>query len=111
MTKVQEKLLSIIHEIAQELESGQSALLNQAKELSSHQKYIDDAFDTLVVHLSALENEFFCLKTVTPISAGTEAIGAVPHVKALQARCDEAESRPQRSNLLLFGFADNESKT
>lgn len=56
MTKVQEKLLSIIHEIAQELESGQSALLNQAKELSSHQKYIDDAFDTLVVHLSALEN-------------------------------------------------------
>lgn len=87
------------------MQSGQANLIKELKELTESQK-LTESVRVLTERVSTLESEF--------AGSETDARAFQRNVKAeigeLRKRCDDAESRSCRQNLLFFGIPDKEKE-
>lgn len=109
MTKAQGDMLASIYEVVQRLEASQSALVEQVKQLTDQLNNTDATVVSLSNRVSSMEKDFTALKS--RLGSDKQSIPALQSLNHLEARCDDAESRSRRSNLLFFGFPDTANET
>lgn len=109
MTKAKGGISASIYEIVQRLEAGQSALVEQVKQLTDQ---LNNTVATVVSfsnRVSSMKKHFRALKS--RVRSEKQSIPALQCINHIEARYDDAESRSRQSNLLFFGFPDAANET
>ncbi|CAN8028825.1 unnamed protein product, partial [Ixodes persulcatus] len=105
---IQEKILATV----QRIEDGQAGIISEIKTLKEQQKVSDEQIQRLTTKVAELEAELTRCKATqnTPASEGElTVISSKLHDVAY--RCDDAENRLRRSNLLFYGIIDDANES
>lgn len=105
-------ILTTVLATVQRIEQGQISMLSEMKELKEKQKTTDERMQELYSRVVALETKTGNASDVQNEGASNESLSLV-HEKLsdIVTRCDDAENRLRRCNLLFFGFSDDSNET
>lgn len=96
----------------QRIEEGQTQILSEVRLLKDKQKTTDTKLQQLSDKVTAIEAELAQLKSQSPSLLPAETIPSLESkISHVQARCDDAENRLRRCNILFYGIEDSENET
>ncbi|XP_077562827.1 uncharacterized protein LOC144178683 [Haemaphysalis longicornis] len=86
-----------------ELQSGQSAMLEQLKAIQTTLVEHEKTFREMKERLDKIESDHASLETMRPLLTGlqSDADSNAHHIKVLTARINDSENRSRRNNLLI----------
>ncbi|XP_042148309.1 uncharacterized protein LOC121837048 [Ixodes scapularis] len=114
ITKLQEEQLLSLQETVDKLRNSHAILQQEVNLLKEKQKQSEQTVSTLEERLNKLASELDALKQKDTSSAATtepQLTAALNELSQLKTRCDDAEGRSRRCNLLFFGITDADKKT
>lgn len=91
------------------LETGLGAVLTDLKTVKDNQEITRNEIKALTAQIAALGSNVSSSATASPSSNNTLQTIAT-QLKTITSRCDDAENRMRRSNLLFFGIEDDEKE-
>ncbi|CAN7946659.1 unnamed protein product, partial [Ixodes hexagonus] len=104
---IQEKILATV----QRIEDGQTGILAEIKTLKEQQKYSDEQIKRLSAKVTELEAELAKNKSANTSASGDGFTTLSSKLHDMETRCDDAENRLRRSNLLFYGIVDEANET
>ncbi|KAK8768826.1 hypothetical protein V5799_014709 [Amblyomma americanum] len=108
-------ILATVLKTVQRIESGQDGIRSDLRELKQWQASVDIELKQLSSRLRSVEVDVSDLKN-NPAASSADSPGAVSSVisdqlRIIESRCNDAENRMRRCNLLFFGLSDDISET
>nr|XP_037282333.1 uncharacterized protein LOC119175508 [Rhipicephalus microplus] len=106
-----EETLAIVLDTVRRLEAGQNTIIGEIKGLKEKQDATDKEIKSLTMRVVTLEAKL--VSNAPPSSNFADgAIGSISdQLQAVVSRCDEAENRMRRCNLLFFGIPDEHKES
>ncbi|XP_029830951.3 uncharacterized protein LOC115315791 [Ixodes scapularis] len=114
MSKPQEEQLLSLQETVDKHKNSHAILQQEVNLLKEKQKQSEQTVSTLEERLNKLASELDALKQKDTSSAATtepQLTAALNELSQLKTRCDDAEGRSRRCNLLFFGITDADKET
>lgn len=113
MSKDQEAQLNSVLSIVQQLQKGQVTVLDEIKLLREDQKRTETAVADLALRVTTVEAHVSSLKELRQEVRTTETsvLESLKRLSVVESRCEDAENRLRRSNLIFFGVRDAENET
>lgn len=108
MSKAEADAFASALETIKKIESEHATLLADLKRVSGEQETAKNHIKPLNVKVAALETTIALHNVEEPCD--TTLLKVSDQLTAISSRCDDAENRQRRSNLLFFGIKDNEQK-
>ncbi|KAH9384892.1 hypothetical protein HPB48_026922 [Haemaphysalis longicornis] len=99
--------LASIPESMGKLEAGQDAMLSELKGLKKRQDATDTALKRLTERLGTLENKVASQCTTASSTPSASLSSLNDRLTTITSRCDDAENRARRCNLLFYGIEDD----
>lgn len=106
--------LDIILESLRSIETGQDEIRSDLRALKSWQTSVDDQLKQLSVRLQTVEGDLVSIKSSGNSSSpeSPEKSRAISRqLKSIEMRCEDAENRLRRCNLLFFGISDDRNES
>ncbi|KAH9367197.1 hypothetical protein HPB48_006125 [Haemaphysalis longicornis] len=96
-----------------ELQSGQSAMLEQLKAIQTTLVEHEKTFREMKERLDKIESDHASLETMRPLLTGlqSDADNNAHHIKVLTARINDSENRSRRNNLVFYGHQDTQNES
>lgn len=108
------EVLTTVLATVQRIDSRQEEILNDLRALKLWQTSVDDELKQISSRMHAVEVDVMALKqndgSSTSLSQ-TSGVNICEKIKAIESRCEDAENRLRRSNLLFFGLPDEPSES
>lgn len=113
MTKAQEAQLESVLAIVRNLKEGQNEVLSELKKLREDQSRTESAVTALTKRVANVEA---CVSSLDEIRKDAESTkislkSMTEQIHTLESRCEDAENRMRRSNLVFYGHADKQNET
>lgn len=107
------QILAAVLSTVKRIEQGQTAILNEIKQLSERQESTESALNQLSTRVTSIETELATLRSAPTGVAPSEMLTAEvsSQLSRIVSRCDDAENRLRRSNLLFLGIDDEVNET
>lgn len=95
------------------LEQGQTTVLKEIKRVQEEQIRTAEAISALSTRVVTLENRVSALSKLSDQvnTTSAEAASFQIQLKSLEARCEDAENRMRRSNLIFYGIPDADKES
>lgn len=108
-----DEVLATVLQTVQRIELGQDDIRNDLRALKNWQASVDVELRQLSARIRVLEVDTAALKnsSASPVQAPEVALEISDKLKSIESRCDDAENRLRRSNLLFFGLPDTSDET
>lgn len=105
-TNIAETLASLLESMGK-LEAGQAAILTELKGLKERQDATDSEVKRLAERLRTLETKVASRGSVDVSTSSDTSCSINDRLLTITARCDDAENRARRCNLLFYGIEDD----
>ncbi|KAH6933159.1 hypothetical protein HPB50_012528 [Hyalomma asiaticum] len=100
--------------LLQRIDSRQEEILNDLRALKLWQTSVDAELKQISSRMHAVEADVMALKqSEGPSTSSSQFFGVniCEKIKAIESRCEDAENRSRRCNLLFFGLPDEPSES
>lgn len=106
-----EKKVAAVLEVVGRLEAGQARILSELKSVRERQDVADQEIKQLMERVTALETAKTAVDSTVVDSASNESLRNITDkLQSITMRCDDAENRQRRDNLLFFGIDDEDKE-
>lgn len=102
--------LASVLETVRRIEAGQQTILSELQGLRDKQSATDDEVKRLTERIVALETSVASQNSPVEGTSSNVLHTLTNQLQTVTSRCDDAENRMRRSNLLFYGIDDDESE-